>query len=60
MSLLASLPAPSRDLSSSDAPLIAPSIARPLGRSVKEIPPYGQRQGFIPRKQEDYGDGKFH
>lgn len=23
----------------------------------KKVPPYGQRQNFVPRAQEDYGDG---
>lgn len=26
-------------------------------KTVKEVPPYGQRQGFIPRAPEDFGNG---
>lgn len=26
-------------------------------KKVKEVPPYGERDGFVPRSVEDYGDG---
>ena len=25
--------------------------------AIKEPPPYGRRQGFVPRTQDDFGDG---
>src|SRR5689334_8415468 len=55
MSLLASIPAPTRDLVAPEpaaAPIVAPS------RIVADVPPYGQRKGFVPRKLEHYGEGE--
>lgn len=62
-SLLASLPAPAREYgrgddvnarpsSSSDA--MVASSSTPAGR---QLPPYGRRKGFVPRKPEDFGAG---
>ena len=56
MSLLASIPAPTRDLGAPEPVERAPEPAP--SRIAKEIPPYGQRKGFVPRKPEDYGDGE--
>ncbi|KAG7669804.1 hypothetical protein Ndes2437B_g05991 [Nannochloris sp. 'desiccata'] len=55
MSLLASIPAPTRDLARDEAP--APVAASAPSRPVKELPAYGQRKGHVPRRQEDFGDG---
>ncbi|KAH7619205.1 hypothetical protein Ndes2526B_g06158 [Nannochloris sp. 'desiccata'] len=55
MSLLASIPAPTRDLARDEAP--APVAASAPSRPVKELPAYGQRKGYVPRRQEDFGDG---
>ncbi len=52
-SLLASLPAPLKQ----HAPLAAPAPTGQAAPSFKEAPPYLRRQGFIPRKDEDFGDG---
>ena len=59
MSLLASIPAPSRELVREEAPAAAAPSG--LGRTApaKELPSYGQRKGFIPRRQDDFGDGKY-
>lgn len=58
MSLLASIPAPTRELVREEDP--APAAASAPARPVKEIPPYGQRKGFVPRRQDDFGDGKLN
>jgi SNW domain-containing protein 1 len=57
MSILASLPAPTKELVQREP---EPSSQRPSQQSLvrKELPPYGQRKGFIPRRQEDFGDGR--
>jgi SNW domain-containing protein 1 len=55
MGLLAALPAPTRELKAPEAPIPSPSIT---AKAIQEPPPYGQRQGFIPRKPEDFGDGE--
>lgn len=61
MSLLASIPAPTRDLSAADAPVQRAAPPQPTKiAKEKEIPPYGQRKGYIPRKQEDYGGGEWY
>jgi SNW domain-containing protein 1 len=58
MSLLAAIPAPTRDLTD-DGPALKPvRAAHVTPRSaVKEPPPYGKRQGFVPRRLEDFGNG---
>lgn len=56
--LLSSLPAPRHQ-----DPFLAPTLAQSQSRSLalvsrhKEPPAYGKRQGFVPRKPEDFGDG---
>lgn len=65
MSLLASLPTPSKDLSSasntreetksSSGTLVVASSEQKKG--FREPPVYRERQGFVPRKIEDFGDG---
>lgn len=32
-------------------------VQQQLQKPKKQVPPYGQRQGFIPRSLEDFGDG---
>jgi SNW domain-containing protein 1 len=56
MSLLASLPAPKREVAPLSAP--QPSSSSALASSARpEPPPYRRRKNFIPRKPEDFGDG---
>lgn len=58
MSLLASLPAPVQSYEAPEAPApSAPGSAVHVKKLTKEVPPYGRRQGFVPRRVEDYGDG---
>lgn len=53
-SVLGHLPAPTRE----HAPAPRENTAtQQAGRLTKEAPPYGKRQGFVPRRLEDYGDG---
>lgn len=60
MSLLASLPAPVQSYEAPEAPApSAPGSAVHAKKLVKEVPPYGRRQGFVPRRVEDYGDGEW-
>ena len=55
MSLLTALPAPSKQHA---APVVvAPASSLALAPLVKEAPPYLRRQGFVPRKADDFGDG---
>eukprot|EP00775_Hariotina_reticulata_P013718 gene13718-13840_t len=57
MSLLATLPAPTR---TSAAPVAAVQSSQSTAIVItagKEPPPYPRRKGFVPRKQEDFGDG---
>lgn len=54
--LLASLPNPSKQ----HAPAVLPppaSAGSAAAGPKKEAPPYLRRQGFVPRKPEDFGDG---
>lgn len=56
MSLLAALPAPSKafaPVSSQDGP--KSTALATIG--AKEAPPYLRRQGFVPRRTDDFGDG---
>ena len=57
MSLLASIPAPTKELLREEAPAPSKLPSAAPTRNVKQPPPYGQRQGFVPRRQEDFGDG---
>lgn len=54
MSLINSLPAPKHAL---PPPPTAPSPVSFSPAAAKEPPRYLRRQGFVPRKQEDFGDG---
>lgn len=54
MSLINSLPAPKHAL---PPPQTAPSPTSFSPAAAKEPPRYLRRQGFVPRKQEDFGDG---
>ena len=55
--MLASLPAPTREYVAPQAPVAASTAL--VGITRKEPPPYGstERARYIPRRQEDYGDG---
>lgn len=59
MSLLATLPAPKQQ----QGPIPAAAlVAPPAGASstalvISVAPPYPRRKGFVPRKQDDFGDG---
>ena len=52
-SLLHSLPAPTRRVEQ-DFELAAPAAPRV---SSGVVPPYLKREGFVPRRKEDFGDG---
>ncbi|GLI60411.1 hypothetical protein VaNZ11_002562 [Volvox africanus] len=55
MSLLANLPAPTKQHA---APIQAvPASAAIVAMTYKEPPPYLRRQGWVPRRTEDFGDG---
>ncbi|GIL60468.1 hypothetical protein Vafri_15027 [Volvox africanus] len=55
MSLLANLPAPTKQHA---APIQAvPASAAIVATTYKEPPPYLRRQGWVPRRTEDFGDG---
>lgn len=58
--LTAALPSPRNAFPDRPTSAAAP-VPTPLGsssrRQVKEPPPYGQRQGFVPRTEDDFGDG---
>ena len=57
--ILSHLPAP-RHEHARPVP-VDPPVSRALnvGKAVKEPPPYGsaERKGYVPRKQDDFGDG---
>jgi SNW domain-containing protein 1 len=55
--LLSSIPAPSKEYTRPEAPPTT-SAALVASRVTREPPPYGKRQGFVPRRLEDYGDGE--
>lgn len=58
MSLLHSLPAPT--LTSQPAPSakgVGASTPQHTALTTREPPPYQRRSNFVPRKQEDFGDG---
>eukprot|EP01047_Picozoa_sp_COSAG01_P018804 COSAG01_NODE_1027_length_12036_cov_4.718857_5_plen_517_part_00 len=60
MSLLSRLPAPQHFTGQSAGPAAAaPAAAAAVGSrpAVKQPPPYGRRQGFVPRTVDDFGDG---
>lgn len=54
MSILSSLPAPRNTLPTQSS---TSTSYFPPEAGAKEPPRYLRRQGFVPRKQEDYGDG---
>lgn len=61
--LLSNLPAPKQNTSalydfSNDAWFKERvEQAKPPAPKVKQVPPYGKRAGFVPRRVEDFGDG---
>lgn len=57
MSLLASLPVPTKTYAAPEPELPTPSGAKQAPGVIREVPPYGRRQGFVPRRVEDFGDG---
>ena len=56
-SILGQLPAPQRAYERPTAGQEGPGTALQAARAVKEPPPYGRRQGFTPRRLDDFGDG---
>lgn len=56
MSLLAQLPAPNKQYTGPVAPAV-PVKSLEIASTQKEAPPYLKRQGFVPRRPEDFGDG---
>ncbi|MCO5588702.1 hypothetical protein L7F22_042661 [Adiantum nelumboides] len=61
--LLSTLPAPKQNTSSlydfSNDPWFKERVeqGKPPAPKIKQVPPYGKRAGFIPRRVEDFGDG---
>lgn len=61
--LLSHLPAPKQNTSSlydfSNDPWFKERVeqSQPPPPKVKDVPPYGRRAGFIPRRVDDFGDG---
>lgn len=61
--ILTSLPAPKQNSSAlydfSNDPWFKERVeqSKPPAPKIKEVPPYGKRAGFIPRRVEDFGDG---
>lgn len=60
MSLLASLPAPKQQHAGPTAPAAGAQAAASTALALagpREAPPYPRRKGYVPRRQEDFGDG---
>lgn len=59
MSLLASLPAPTRQQAPAPAAAAPAPVAAPTSMAVvgREPPPYPRRAGWVPRKPEDFSGG---
>ncbi len=65
MSLLAALPAPKQALVGTGvqqqqapaAAAVGSSVALTVAGAGRPVPPYPRRKGFVPRRQEDFGDG---
>jgi SNW domain-containing protein 1 len=57
MSLLASLPAPTKAHAAPVAAFQSSQSTAIVIAGGKEPPPYPRRKGFVPRRQEDFGDG---
>ena len=61
--LLRSLPAARREVEQDDGPDAMFGLAASMGggggpqRPSFQVPPYGARQSFVPRKAEHFGDG---
>lgn len=59
-SLLSRLPTP-QGAHESSSPGVSVSANEPqnavVGSNVGRAPPYGKRAGFVPRREEDFGDG---
>ncbi|XP_047541018.1 puff-specific protein Bx42 [Vanessa atalanta] len=56
-SLSSLLPAPVQQVWDRDDELKAKRVGSALVVSQTSIPPYGQRRGWVPRAEEDFGDG---
>ncbi|XP_063543220.1 puff-specific protein Bx42 [Cydia strobilella] len=51
------LPAPTQQVWDRDDELKAMRVGSALVVSQTSVPPYGQRKGWVPRAEEDFGDG---
>ncbi|XP_061724883.1 puff-specific protein Bx42 [Cydia pomonella] len=56
-SLTSLLPAPTQQVWDRDDELKAMRVGSALVVSQTSVPPYGQRKGWVPRAEEDFGDG---
>ncbi|XP_063835460.1 puff-specific protein Bx42 [Ostrinia nubilalis] len=56
-SLTSLLPAPTQQVWDRDDELKAKRVGSALVVSQTSVPPYGQRKGWVPRAEEDFGDG---
>ncbi|KAL4707518.1 hypothetical protein ACJJTC_000270 [Scirpophaga incertulas] len=56
-SLTSLLPAPSQQIWDRDDEVKAKRVGSALVVSQTSVPPYGQRKGWVPRTEEDFGDG---
>ncbi|CAH4037560.1 puff-specific protein Bx42 [Pieris brassicae] len=56
-SLSSLLPAPVQQVWDRDDELKAKRVGSALVVSQTSVPPYGQRKGWVPRAEEDFGDG---
>ncbi|CAH2987430.1 unnamed protein product [Chilo suppressalis] len=56
-SLSSLLPAPTQQVWDRDDEIKARRVGSALVVSQSSVPPYGQRKGWVPRAEEDFGDG---
>ncbi|CAG9789983.1 unnamed protein product [Diatraea saccharalis] len=56
-SLSSLLPAPTQQVWDRDDEIKAKRVGSALVVSQSSVPPYGQRKGWVPRAEEDFGDG---
>ncbi|KAH9643603.1 hypothetical protein HF086_000077 [Spodoptera exigua] len=56
-SLSSLLPAPTQQVWDRDDERKAKRVGSALVVSQTSVPPYGQRKGWVPRAEEDFGDG---
>ncbi|KAM3957198.1 LOW QUALITY PROTEIN: puff-specific protein Bx42-like [Aphomia sociella] len=57
LTLSSLLPAPTQQVWDRDDEFRAKRVGSALVVSQSSVPPYGQRKGWVPRSEEDFGDG---